>query len=93
MKKPKLPNFSKKFVSASIIGDEYSYTVDRPHFEMQGGKLFLIGTVPRGVSSGDWIEGAVRAVAWDRVTDYLVFDSVEHYRKGLAKFEKYKKKK
>jgi hypothetical protein len=92
MKKTTVPDFSKKFVSVSIAGDSHTYAMDHPHFESQGGRLFLVGTVPRGGSNGDWSEGAVCAVAWDGVTDYLVFDSVEHYQKGLVKFKKYKNK-
>ena len=92
MKKTTFPDFSKKFVSLSIAGDSHTYAMDRPHFESQGGRLFLVGIVPRGGSNGDWSEGAGCAVAWDRVTDYLVFDSAEHYQKGLAKFKKYKSK-
>ena len=86
------PNFSGKFVSLSIAGDSHTYAMERAHFELQGGRLFLVGIVPHGGSNGDWSEGAGCAVAWDGVTDYLVFNSIEHYLKGLAKFEKYKKK-
>jgi hypothetical protein len=92
MKKTLHPDFTKKFVSVSIVGDEYSYALNCPRFEMQGGRLFLVGTVPRGGSTGDWSEGAVSAVAWDQVTDYLVFDSAEHYHKRLALFKKHKRK-
>ena len=91
MKRTTFPDFSGKFVSLSIAGDS-GYTMDRPHFEWQGGRLFLVGIVPHGGSNGDWSEGAGCAVAWDGVTDYLVFDSAEHYQKGLAKFRKYKSK-
>ena len=74
MKKPR-PDFSKKVVSCGIIGNEHTSAVERPRFEMQGGRLFLVGTVPRGGSSRDWSAGVVSAVAWDQVTDYLMFDS------------------
>jgi hypothetical protein len=90
--KKTIPDFRGKLVSLSIVGDDYSYTMERAHFESQGSRLFLVGIVPRGGSNGDWSEGAVRAVAWDRVTDYLVFASVEQYQTSIAKFTKYKKK-
>jgi hypothetical protein len=86
------PNFSGKLVSLSMTGDSHTYTMERARFESQGGRVFLVGIVPRGGSRGDWSEGAGCAIAWDVVTDYLVFDSVEHYQKRLAKFAKYKKK-
>ena len=87
-----IPDFSGKLVSLSIAGNDHTYTMVQTHFESQGGRLFLVGIVPRGGSSGDWSEGARCAVAWDGVTDYLVFDSVEQYQKGLAKFGKHKSK-
>ncbi len=86
------PNFGGKLVSLSIAGDSHTYAMERARLESQADRVFLVGIVPRGGSSGDWSEGAACAVAWDAVTDYLVFDSVEHYQKRLAKFEKYKKK-
>jgi hypothetical protein len=85
------PNFSGKLVSLSVAGDSHSYAMERARFESQAGRVFLVGIVPRGGSNGDWSEGAGCAVAWDTVTDYLVFESVEHYQKRLAKYEKYKK--
>jgi len=87
-----VPDFSGKLVSLSIAGDKHTYAMEQAHFASQGGLLFLVGIVPHGGSSGDWSEGAGCAIAWDSVTDYLVFDSVEHYQKALAKFETYKGK-
>jgi len=93
MKKTTFPDFSGKLISVGIVGDDHTYAIDHPRFVSQGGRWFLVGTVPPGGSSGDWSEGAVSAVAWDQVTDYLVFDSAKHYQKRLAIFEKYKKHK
>jgi hypothetical protein len=90
--KDTVPNFRGKFVSVSLAGEDCSHAIDRPRFEVQGGRLFLVGVIPRGGSTGDWSEGAVCAIAWDSVTDYLVFDSAKHYRKALAKFRKHKGK-
>ena len=90
--KKKLPDFDRKCVFLSVAGDEHKYTIDEVRFEMQGGRLFIVGTVPRGATNGDWCEGAGCAVAWDAVLTYLVFDSSEDYQKGLAKFNKYKSK-
>ncbi len=90
--KKSLPNFSKKVVSFGIVGNEHTYAIESPRFEMQAGRLFLVGTVPRGGSSRDWSEGVGSAVVWDQVTDYLVFDSVEHYRERLKIYERPKGK-
>jgi hypothetical protein len=92
MKKTTHPDFTGKFVSFSIIGDDHTFGMDRPHFELQGDRWFVIGTVPHGCSNGDWSEGAMNAIAWDQVNNYLVFDSVKHYLHGLKKFKKYKHK-
>ena len=87
-----LPDFSKKLVSFSLAGDDDARAIDRPRWETQGGRLFLVGSVPRGGSTRDWCEGIVSAVAWDQVTDYLVFDSADHYRKRLKIYERRKGK-
>ncbi len=93
MKKTKHPDFNDKFLSLSVIGDDHTLTMDTPHFELQGDRWFIIGFVPHSATNGDWSEGALRAVAWDQVNEYLVFDSADHYRKGLKKFAKYEKSK
>ena len=85
--KKTLPDFTQKLVSMSIAGEDSGRAVDRPHWEMQGGRLFLVGTVPCSGSTRDWCEGVKSAVAWDQVTDYLVFDSVDHYRERLRVYE------
>ena len=93
MKKTMHPDFSGKFISLTVIGDDHTLTMDSPHFELQGGRWFVIGRIPAGVTNGDWSEGALRAVAWDKVSHYMVFDSADHYQAGLKKFEKYEKQK
>jgi hypothetical protein len=90
--KKSLPDFSKKLVSVSLVGDQDGRAIDRPRWVTQGGRLFLVGTVPRGGSTRDWCEGIVSAVAWDQVTDYLVFDSADSYRERLRIYEKRKSK-
>ena len=92
MKKAALPDFKDKVVQASIVGDNHAYAMGSPHFEMQGGRLFLVGVVPPGGTSSNWSAGAVVAVDWDRVTDYLVFDSAEVYLKGREKERRYHKR-
>ena len=93
MKKIKHPDFTNKFVSLSVIGEDFTLAMDSPHFELQLDRWFIIGFVPHGVTNGDWTEGAFRAVAWDQVNHYLIFDSADHYRKGLKRFAKYEKSK
>ena len=90
--KQALPDFSKKLISLSLAGDDDGRAIDRPRWELQGGRLFLVGTVPPGGSTRNWCEGIVSAVAWDKVTDYLVFDSPKHYRERLRIYKRGKRK-
>ena len=62
------------------------------HWESQGGRLFLVGPVPHGASKNNWCDGLPSAVAWDQVTDYLVFDSAEHYAECVGLYEGKKRK-
>lgn len=90
--KNKLPNFSGKVVSVSFVGADDTHAIENPTWKTQGGKLFLVGTIPRGGSTRDWVKGIVCAAAWDHVSDYLVFESADDYRKRLQVFRVRKRK-
>jgi len=47
---------------------------------VQADRLFLVGRSPRGVSENDWSAGRIYAVAWDRLSHYVLFDSLKAYR-------------
>ena len=48
--------------------------------ESRGGRLFLVGTSqPPDRSLNDWTDGVRRAVAWDAVDEYLLFQSPEDF--------------
>ncbi len=79
------PDFTNKTVSFST--EDSTLAVNSPRFEIQGGRLFVVGTIPKGAATCDWAENRPCAVAWDAVTDYIVFDSVEQYIELLAKSE------
>jgi hypothetical protein len=81
-----LPDFSKKLVSINLSSDDDVRVVNHPHWENQGGRIFLVGTVPAGGSIG------VCAVDWDQATDYLVFDSADEYRERLKISKKRRRK-
>ena len=91
-RKTGLPDFTNKVVSVSIAGEDDGRCLEHPSWEIQGGRLFLVGAVPRGGSTNDWCGGIPSAVAWEAVTDYLVFDSVEHYLERLRVYERKKRK-
>ena len=90
--KADLPDFSKKVVSVSIAGEDDGRCLEHPHWETQGGRLFLVGPVPPGASKNNWCDGLPSAVAWDQVTDYLLFDSAEHYAECVRAYEGKKRK-
>lgn len=92
MMKSKLPDFTKKIVVMSFPTTDGSRTLAHPRWEMQGGRLFLIGAVPVGGSRSDWLKGGVAAVAWDMVSDYLVFDSIADYHNRRNIYAGHKRK-
>ena len=92
-KKDYLPDFSGKCLSISLIDDSASHDLCDPHFEYQGNRLFIIGTVPRGASVSDWCEDKTVAIAWDRILEYYIFDGFKDYEKAVKKSENYQSKK
>jgi hypothetical protein len=93
MKPSKLPDFSGKVVYVALAGGErYNLTIASPHWEDHSGRLFLVGQVPPGGSSKDWCLGRVSGVAWDQITDYVVFDSLKDYHEHLGPFRRKKPK-
>ena len=47
--------------------------------EVQQGRTFLVGTWLRS-DAASWNAGLHVAIAWDCVSDYLIYDSLEEYR-------------
>ena len=80
-----LPDLSGKCVSINIMDNTASHDLNNPRFEYQGGRLFIIGTVPKGATVSDWSADHESAIAWDRVTDYFVFKDFEDYSQAIKK--------
>lgn len=78
------PDFSGKCVSITTIDGEDSSNIDvfNPVFENQVGRIFLKGRSPKGSTESGWVEGKEVAIAWDRVSDYFVFDSQSDFEKA-----------
>ncbi len=78
-----LPDFSGKVVVLYLSNDtdpqQSGSTMLDGKFQRQGEKLFLCGMIPEGVTDSDWAAGVQMAVAWDRVVEYLVFESMDDY--------------
>lgn len=51
-------------------------------FETQAGKVFLLGT--RVPWSGDWLAGTEVAIAWGYVSEYVVFPTVQHFKRAVG---------
>ena len=86
------PDLSHKLLTVHIIGDQHNYIVDNPRFEKQGGRWFMVGNTPKGTSTGDWDENIEVAIAWDQISAYRVFESVDQYVARYAKYKEIKKR-
>jgi hypothetical protein len=86
---PDVPDLTGKVVSITIMDDNHPHDLISPVYEMQGGRLFLVGVTPAGATHSDWSVDVPWAVAWDRVTDYFVFNSLEQYQAATKKFEEH----
>ena len=82
--KTTIPRFDGKVISVVCENEETGQLIFSPKFESQGGRLFIVGTVPRESSRDNWIEGLTTAIAWDTVQDYVVFESMEDFIKRLS---------
>ena len=74
-----LPEVAGKILSVLCAGEDTGQLIHDPSFEEQGGRLFLIGTVPKEASRDNWMEGLPCAIAWDTVQDYVTFASMDDY--------------
>ena len=79
-----VPDFSGKCISCDMLNEDTCLDLCEPRFESQGGRLFLVGVIPAGCTSSDWAEGCTAAIAWDRVTSYIVLDSAGEYQRRIT---------
>jgi len=52
---------------------------------LQFERLFLVGAIPKNSTTNDWAVGKKSAIAWDSVTEYIIFDSEEQYAELIDK--------
>ena len=90
MDKDALPDFSGKCISMMLIDESHSHDLNNPHFEYQGGRLFIIGTIPEIATTSGWSGNQIGGVAWDRVRDYVIFENFEAYLECVRKSESHK---
>ncbi len=89
MNKESLPNFTEKCISLRVRGSKYSHDLLNPYFEYQGGKLFIIGTVPEGASESGWDNNQISALDWEYVIKYTLFENYEEYKKAAKIADNY----
>jgi hypothetical protein len=89
MNKESLPKFSGKCISMSLIDSTHSHDLNDPHFEYQGGKLYIVGTIPVGATDSGWDANQIGAVSWEQVRNYILFENLEAYTKAIEISEKY----
>ena len=89
--KESYPDFKGKVLSITIEDDTTNHDLINPHFENQARRIFIIGTVPKGATESDWVEGCQCSVAWDKIIEYFIFDSLEAYSKAIKTSEDYDK--
>ena len=93
MNNDSLPDLAGKCISMRIEHSEYCHDLFNPHFEYQGGRLFIVGTIPENSSESGWDDNQTGAVAWERVRNYVLFENLEIYFKAIKKSESFKPKK
>jgi hypothetical protein len=74
-----LPQLAGKVLSVLCTGEDTGQLIYDPCFQEQGGRLFMVGTVPKEASRDNWMEGLPCAIAWDTVQDYVIFASMDDY--------------
>ncbi|MEP3248084.1 MAG: hypothetical protein ABJN40_05800 [Sneathiella sp.] len=79
-------DFDGKVVSFGSVDD--TLAIKNIRFEYQNDRLFVLGIVPEGATDNDWAVNRPCAIAWDSVTDYMIFDSEAQYVELMAKTNK-----
>jgi hypothetical protein len=81
-----MPDIVGKVVSIQYGNDDFSYDyIEVVAFEMQGGRPFLVGK-SIDIGANDGRESLQISIAWECVTAYYTFDSVEHCQDVVAKW-------
>ena len=78
-------NFENKIVSFSTVGTSYNHDLASPEFKEIKGRVFLTGKIPNGCSESGWSDNKMGGIAWDSVTDFIVFDSHKEYLEATEK--------
>lgn len=80
-----LDMFKGKVVSFSSADE--TLAIKNIAIENLEGRLFIVGQIPNGATKNDWAANCECAIAWDVITDYILFESEEQYVELMAKNE------
>lgn len=75
-----LPSFRGKVLFLSLdlrLGRDVQLLLRDPHLERQAGRWFLVGELVDNPRDPSKLGGQVCSVAWDTVSTYFVFNSIE----------------
>jgi hypothetical protein len=86
-----LPDFTNKVVYVFFDSGlpTNRLAVENPNFQLQGGKLFLVG---RGLMSRSWGSDVPTAIAWSKIQWYTIFDSTEAFLEAESFYKKNRKR-
>jgi hypothetical protein len=76
-------DFEGKVISFSSA--ENTLAMMNIKFEVIKNRLFVVGEIPKSSTTNNWAVGRIGAIAWDSVTDYIVFDSELQYIELIEK--------
>ena len=79
------PNLAGKIIAVKFGSGKRDYCyIEATGFELQDGRNFLVGKTVSSSGRSIGGEGIRFCVAWDVVTAYYEFNSIEECRKALA---------
>lgn len=85
MPNPEVPDLVGKIIAVMYDSGDLNHAyIEVLRFELQAGRHFIVGKTIK--TSSDDSEGIRFCVAWDVVTSYYEFDSVEECNKAIAKW-------
>lgn len=88
------PDFSGKLVVFYLVDrPNRSYMLEDATFDMQAGRLFVVGKVSKEYDDDVWARGSTACLAWDCVEQYLIFESAAHYHRERERYEAAKEEK
>jgi len=77
-------DLSNKVVFVYKANSDNDIALENPRTVMLNDRYFLVGNVPDGGSSNNWLAGLTTYVAWDQIEEFVVFDSLDDYFERLS---------